>query len=255
MKQRLKNLLENNIFLRPFLYASFIYYGEINIAQKKREKKEIKPVSPADKRRLGLIDKWNLEEGDKTFRLIYNLNKDSVIFDLGGFEGDWSAEMAARYGSNIFIFEPYIPFYKNIESRFLNNKKIKVYPFGLGAKTEKVSFYQDGNASSIHKFIEKEVQNDQIFEIELVDAFNFLENFEFKKIDLIKINIEGAEFELLERLIEKDKIKFISNLQIQFHYEDENSEFKMISIQKELSKTHKITYQFDFIWENWELII
>ena len=37
------------------------------------------------------------------------------------------------------------------------------------------------------------------------------------KIDLLKINIEGGEYEVLENLIENDLIKNIDNIQIQFH--------------------------------------
>ena len=33
----------------------------------------------------------------------------------------------------------------------------------------------------------------------------------------------------------------------------ENPRERMEKIQKELAKTHQLTYQYDFVWENWKL--
>jgi hypothetical protein len=44
------------------------------------------------------------------------------------------------------------------------------------------------------------------------------------------------------------------NIQVQFHdFIIENATERMENIQKQLAKTHKITYQFNFVWENWQL--
>jgi hypothetical protein len=71
---------------------------------------------------------------------------------------------------------------------------------------------------------------------------------------LIKINVEGAEYPILKNLIDNGDITKIKNLQIQFHLFDgvENSEYD--TIVNELSKTHKLSWRFPFVWENWEII-
>lgn len=48
-------------------------------------------------------------------------------------------------------------------------------------------------------------------------------------------------------------IKNIKNLQIQFHNFVDSAEEKREAIRKQLSLTHKLTYDYYFIWENWEL--
>lgn len=48
-------------------------------------------------------------------------------------------------------------------------------------------------------------------------------------------------------------IKNIGNLQIQFHNFVDNAEEKREVIRKQLSLTHELTYDYYFIWENWEL--
>ena len=69
----------------------------------------------------------------------------------------------------------------------------------------------------------------------------------------MKINIEGAEYDLLEHLIDTGLISNIHNIQVQFHDFVSNAEQRMIMLQKELEKTHGLTYQYPFVWENWRV--
>lgn len=70
-------------------------------------------------------------------------------------------------------------------------------------------------------------------------------------IDLMKINIEGGEYELIEHFIEKEFIKEIRDIQVQFHGFVPDAGVRMKKIQEELKKTHFLTYQYEFVWENW----
>ena len=49
-------------------------------------------------------------------RYEYNLNKDSVVFDIGGFDGTWAHNIYSKYSCNILVFEPVKSFYTNIVS-------------------------------------------------------------------------------------------------------------------------------------------
>ena len=75
-------------------------------------------------------------------------------------------------------------------------KSIQVFPYGLSSKDEIRQMSVCGDSSSV--FIESE----DALDIKLVDIKRFIEEHKIKHIDLIKINIEGGEYELLERLIE-----------------------------------------------------
>ncbi len=76
----------------------------------------------------------------------------------------------------------------------------------------------------------------------------------FSKIELLKLNIEGGEYELLESLLENDCITYFKNIQVQFHdFLFDNAKERMTKIQEQLSKTHELTYQYEFVWENWKL--
>ena len=90
-------------------------------------------------------------------------------------------------------------------------------------------------------------------QVEIVDIATWIRSNSIKRIDLMKVNIEGGEYDLLERLIQTDLIRIITNLQVQFHEISSDSRARMERIQDRLRKTHSPTYQYTFIWENWVL--
>lgn len=193
------------------------------------------------------LKSWRNAKGDETYRLNYDLNRDSLVFDLGGYEGQWASDIFLKYCCRIYIFEPVLEFANNIEERFENNKKISIYKFGLGDKSKiaKISFNKD--SSSLYS-------TGTIYQnVKIVRAVDFLKENNINKIDLMKINIEGGEYDLLEDFIQSGVIKKISNIQVQFHNFIPSAKTRMHKIQKELRKTHVLTYQYRFIWENWQI--
>ena len=86
----------------------------------------------------------------------------------------------------------------------------------------------------------------------MLDIVQFITEKGIQRIDLMKINIEGEEFNLLPRLLDSSLVQICRNLQIQFHDFVENSEILRKNMRSELEKTHHMTYDY-FIWENWEL--
>jgi FkbM family methyltransferase len=189
---------------------------------------------------------WFAINGDKTLRLIYNLNRNSIVFDLGGYEGQWASDIFSMYQCKVFIFEPVTEFFNKIKSRFKQNENIFVYNYGLSSKNTKLQIAKCNDGSSI--FNEKGCEKEEIF---LRNILEFLQEHNISAIDLIKINIEGAEYDLLEHLIQSNFITNIINLQIQFHDFVPDAEVRMKAIQEKLAKTHHLTYQFPYVWENW----
>lgn len=192
-----------------------------------------------------MFRKWCADGGDDKFRFDYDLNENSFVIDLGGYCGQWASDIFSRYLCNVSVFEPVSEFAKKIETRFSRNSKIQVYQFGLGGSTREESISVCGTSSSIYRnSSEKETTK-------IVDVRDWFSSNKVEAVDLIKINIEGGEYELLERLIETDLISKILDLQVQFHHIASDSETRMQTIQEALKNTHYLTYQYKFVWENW----
>jgi hypothetical protein len=84
--------------------------------------------------------------------------------------------------------------------------------------------------------------------IMLIDIKDFCKEHRIYRINLLKINIEGGEFDLLDRILETGIIHYIDNLQIQFHHFVANAEERRRSIRKRLGVTHRLTYDYMFVW-------
>jgi len=192
------------------------------------------------------VKPWFAIDGDKNLRLDYPLSPGSVVYDVGGYEGEWTEAIYARYKCHIEVFEPVARFAAKLEARFDGNKKIGVHSFGLSGKTRTDFIYLDNASSSTIKTGDKKEQ------IKLVQAKEFIDK-NSGKIELMKINIEGGEYELLEHLINSRLTMNIKNIQVQFHIFVKDSANKRTLLHNKLSKTHNMTYCYPWIWENWRL--
>jgi FkbM family methyltransferase len=197
--------------------------------------------SPQAKR----VAQWVRDKGDGTLRLNYDLNENSIVFDIGGYQGEWANDIFAKYCCTIHIFEPVPDFAENIKQRFKGNPKIHVYNYGLAGekRLETIAICEDESSTFKH--------GNHSVEIRLVNALEFVKNNNINTIDLMKINIEGGEYELIEHFIESEFIKEIRDIQVQFHEFVSDAGVRMKKIQEELKKTHFLTYQYEFVWENW----
>ncbi len=212
---------------------------------RKSEKVE---MSAENKIQLERVKPWFAIQGDTTIRMDYDLNSNSIVFDLGGYKGEYSADIFCKYNPYIYIFEPVESFFKIINNKFSNNIKVKSYNFGLASTNQQMQIFLSDNSSSMH------IKSDQTEVIELKSIVEFLQKEEITQVDLIKINIEGGEYDVLEALIDNNLISIFKNIQVQFHdFIIENAKQRMESIQRKLSETHEITYQYEFVWENWKI--
>ncbi len=189
---------------------------------------------------------WFKEDGDKTHRLNYDLNQDAVVIDLGGYEGQWAADIFCKYACRIHIFEPFREFANNIQERFKKNPKVSIYPYGLSNANKKEKLNIAADRSSAYETGQASV------DMQLIKIDDFITEHNIEQVDLMKINIEGGEYDLLEHLVSSKKILLFNNVQVQFHDFVPNAAARMHAIQSELSKTHYLTYQYEFVWENWK---
>jgi len=192
-----------------------------------------------------------LEQGGETLRLDYALGEDSFVIDVGGYIGDFAADISNEFHCYVDVFEPVAAYAEKIKERFKSNDKVNIIQAGLGSSNREEVITLEGLGSSVFVDGREEKDREKIKIISLVD---YIKSKGYSKIDLIKINIEGGEFELLEGLLAHsgwvEKVKYF---QIQFHDFVPDAEKKMMRIQELLSKTHRKMWCFPFIWESWKI--
>jgi FkbM family methyltransferase len=192
-----------------------------------------------------LVQQWLARKGDITLRLDYDfLTTDGLAFDLGGYRGQWTSDIYAKYGCNIYVFEPVAEYADFIRKRFHRNKKIKVFPFGLSNRAEEKLIKISEDASSTYS-------KDADTPIHLEDFVAFVKREGISEIDLMKVNIEGGEYDILPYLISSGYMARIRAIQVQFHKFSKDDKQRADAIRRDLEKTHLSEYSYDFVWEGW----
>ena len=160
-----------------------------------------------------------MENISEHYQMLFNLkhiSNNSIILDIGANVGDVSDVLIKTYDPKIYCYEPNIVCYKHMVSRFKNNPKIKIFNFAVSNFTGKTFLYFHEKAKNISEFnqrssLKKEKDGLDInkkIEVNCVDIKNILD--QHNKIDLIKIDIEGSEYEIMPEIIKnKDKIKMV----------------------------------------------
>ncbi len=201
-------------------------------------------------KQVQLLEKWYKDDPHNLKKTTFsNLSESSIVIDLGGYEGQWTSDIYSRYNCTIFIFEPVSAYANLIKHRFIQNSKIHVFDYGLASSAQKVPISIDEFASSI---VNSKLESKNTEIIELIDFREFMVQKKINSIDLIKINIEGAEYDLLEYILDKNIINNIQTLLIQFHNFSKDASIKMQRIQERMSITHEQVYDYPFIWNCWE---
>jgi FkbM family methyltransferase len=191
------------------------------------------------------VAQFYADGGDTRLRFDYDLAPDSQVLDLGGYEGQWASDLYARRRCRIDVFEPVTRFAAAIAERFRHNPDIRVHPHALGRSTRSETLSVCGASSSAYK------SKSATEEVRFIDVAQWFEEQNVRDVRLMKINIEGGEYELLERMLECGLTARVADLQIQFHNFSPDAPQRMAAIQRGLAATHRPTYQYRFVWENW----
>ena len=197
------------------------------------------------------IKRWFADKGDHTHRMTYPLTEGSVVFDLGGYVGDFADKINQKYGCQVFLFEPSEQYFAQCEARFKDNPKIKCFNFALSSFSGRAQLSESGDASSILDQLVADADDTEAVEVRAFkDVFDELG---VETVDLIKINIEGGEFDILPHLIDNNLITRFKNIQVQFHNFVADATARRERIRADLDCTHTETWCYEFVWENWRL--
>ena len=195
------------------------------------------------------ISSWWRDRGDDTHRINYDLTDKSVIMDLGGFKGDWTNIMINKYNCKSHIFEPVESLVNKIASRFAGDKRVRVYDVAVGNKRSECKMYHGADETSLFS-----LGDSNNFEtIKMLEVGDVLDKLKLDFVDLVKINIEGGEFDLLDTIINNNLQSKFGNIQVQFHKVENDSVERREKIREGLSKTHTCTWEYPWVWENWKL--
>ena len=190
------------------------------------------------------LQRWRRDGGDDTLRLEFPLTPESLVFDVGGFRGDWAHEIRRRYGCRIDIFEPMPAFLAELRTRFAGEAGIRIFPWALSDASGPVTFYEWADASGAqHRRGAAAIRCEKKDVAEVLAALR-------GDVDLMQINIEGGEYEVLPALA-RGGIERVRRLLVQFHNFVPDAAARRREIRAALARTHREEWCYPFVWEAW----
>lgn len=172
-----------------------------------------------------------------------------VILDVGGYRGDWTAEMCWRYGCRVIILEPVPRFAEEIAKRFERNSRVTVIAAGLGPRDGQLPMFVADDGSS---FVRAGSQGQQKIEAPVISARRLFEEQRIDAIACLKMNIEGAEYDLLDSMCADHHLPRMGCLLIQFHDVGPATSLRLDRTRAAIAKTHVPKFRFDLVWERWD---
>jgi FkbM family methyltransferase len=176
-----------------------------------------------------------------------DLDQDGIALDIGAYIGEWSEQIAKRYGAQVFAFEPSPHAFKEAQARLADLPTVRTFPFGLAAGDSTARLALEGPGSTVYQ----STGTFGVVDVRLRDVVGVLEELGLSHVDAIKVNIEGGEYDLFDRLIDTGWLPRLADIRIQFHEWHPNAYARRRAIQRELRRTHDKLWDYPFVWERW----
>jgi FkbM family methyltransferase len=183
---------------------------------------------------------------DEAQRYEYPLTGDSVVLDAGCYHGTFSEGIHQRYGCHVRAFEPVKQYFEISQARLAGRTSISLFNFGVGPADARLPIAVAGDWSSLHLLDRTRVHE----EVEIRNVDSVLD----APVDLMKINIEGAEYDLLDAMLDRGLLAYVKYLQVQFHTYgggEVGAVARRLVIRERLKATHDEQWCSDFVWESW----
>lgn len=174
------------------------------------------------------------------------LSTASYLVDGGGFRGEWAREVLWRYGGRCLLFEAVPAFAERLRAEVAGNDRVEIVSAALSGRDGPVAMQEDADSSRMA------VPGQPTFTVPGLALPGALSARGVDRVDCLKLNIEGAEFDVLDGLLDEGWLPRVGVLLVQFHRLDAGSEGRREAIRARLAKTHREVFSFPWVWERWD---
>ena len=173
---------------------------------------------------------------------------DSVVVDVGlGEDISFSESLLKEYQCVIHGFDPTPRAIEFVRGKALDN--FFLYEFGLAGSNRKAKFFLPNNQDHVSGSVAKcNHVGDCSIEVRVIDIYSLMSIIGVDHIDLLKIDIEGAEYELLMSAPFSESARHIRILCIEFHHRWK--EFGVDSTRKAVTILSELG--FECVWQSRE---
>ena len=190
------------------------------------------------------VAKWFLFNQEK-LKYGMNLKSNGLVLDIGSYVGEYTKRILNKSPRMTFwLYEPIPKYFSACLNRFEGRENVYVYQKAVSADGRDIRMQIDGlrsrqepnNTTGLIKFASVSIQ-------EIFDTV--------AEIELVKMNIEGMEYECLNQLILSNTLLKAKFLLIQFHNFESGDKEKRDLMRKAFEKDFTNIFTFEWVWELW----
>jgi FkbM family methyltransferase len=182
------------------------------------------------------MNEWDIKSID------FDLTPESVVVELGGYQGRWGKLIADKYHPRLFAFEPQAWAAEKYRKRL--GKAAQCFTYGLGTQNAVLpmgEFETDG--CSFTRTTRTQGMG------ELREYHSALAALDIGAIDLMLMNIEGYEFTLLPHIMPLLNVKWFM---IQFHCDTVQKFSEFYQWRADMTQTHNLRWDYGTTLSAWE---
>jgi FkbM family methyltransferase len=142
-----------------------------------------------------------------------------TVFDIGANSGLFSLLAINKGAKKVYAFEPNQESLVNLKY-LVKDLNVEVIDKAVYTKDEDLTFYIDPNNTTIGSISADHIKNNgssvEKITVPAISLKTFIEQNNIDKISLLKMDIEGAEYDIIENL-EDEVFEKIDNFLIEFH--------------------------------------
>ena len=183
--------------------------------------------SVASKASFNIRNKLGLSIHHVPYLLAKRINSDSIIVDCGANVGA-IVKPLLKHGGTYYCFEPNPIAFEGLSSNIGSSKNIHLINKAVGIEKRMAKLFKHVSSKGaidnerIHSVSasllsnKPNIDNDNYYEVEVIDFIDFLKNLD-QRIYIMKIDIEGAEVELVNAILDHGLNSQIDYLFVETH--------------------------------------
>jgi FkbM family methyltransferase len=177
------------------------------------------------------------------------LGADSIVYSLGiGTEITFDLSLIAAYGVTVHAFDPTPGAIEYVQKRQLPSR-YRWHAVGIGRYDGEARFFPPVNPAHIsHSLLHRAATSDTAIQVEIRRLSTVMRDLGHTRLDVLKMDIEGAEYDVLDDIIEQRLT--IRQILVEFHHRF--PEVGLDSTRRAVSHLNAAGYRIFYVSDNGE---
>jgi FkbM family methyltransferase len=149
-----------------------------------------------------------------------------VVYSFGiGEDASFDLELIANYGVEVHAFDPTPKSIRWVKTQTWPTE-FHFHPFGIGGSDKMATFYPPENPDHVsHSILPRSTTAGRAIEVQLYRLKTIAKMLDHEEISILKLDIEGAEYEVIHDLIKTPEVR-VQQILVEFHHFFPNISFK-----------------------------